>query len=740
MIFNSCIQLICLALIAKGQPANSTSEKDLAVNSQATRNWSYPLAPRDDNASDIFWGKTVQDPYRPLTKPLDPKTLKFIEESNAFTSSILELDATRSEIRKAIQRYGGQPIEHSYGLSNGYMYSLYNSGEQDQAVIARRYLGGPRITLVDPNMLFEKGTTKILNFSISPDGKYLAYTISRKGSDWESIYVMDLVYLNQVSEILWTRYNERISWLTDSSGFYYRSYAPANGITFDQAGLENEPPKYLSYNLHTVKSGRSQEFFIQNLADISGHQSHKLININDRFMLSIVQSVEPESEDNNYGSKARLVELEQGIASAKDFVLSSDGDHYIKYLRSDNEGMVFITDVGAPNRHVVKVKFDSLDKYEIIVSEFPDKMIEYQIEHGNRVALFSIWDGISFAAYIENGERKEINLPFGRAWFPQFTNNGNSITFLLTSFLQNQFYRYDFDKNSFTIEQKFDHRNFDSSKFVEYRALYTAKDGTEVPILITHRKGIKPDQSHAGFLYGYGGFNTMQSPRYDEFWAYLLQEKDMVIAIALVRGGNERGERWRYEGIQENKYRSYSDYADAVEFLHSDPKYGFVGKNMQFINGASNGGLLTSATCNLIPEKLGGCIADVGVHDLLRYSQFTVGDGWKDDYGKASDSKDMFNSLMKISPLENVLPPVNGTQTKFYPPYLINTADYDDRVSPLHSLKLAATIQNNHRNSPHPTLLYVAHRSGHSPSSRTKYLDKCVNAVSFINIVLKKLY
>ncbi|KXN65027.1 alpha/beta-hydrolase, partial [Conidiobolus coronatus NRRL 28638] len=585
----------------------------------------------------------------------------------------------------------------------------------DQFIISRRYLGGQREAFIDPNQLFEKGTTKILNYKISPNGKYLAYVISRKGSDWQSIYVVDILYRTQVSEIQWTRYNDEISWLSDSSGFYYRSYAPANGITFDQAGLENEPPKYIGYNLHTVKGGRSQEF-----------------------------SITPEAEDNHYGSKARLIELGQGIASAKDFILSANSDHFIKYLSSDEDGMEFITDIGARNRHIVKVNFNSLDKYEVIVSEFPDKMITDRLFFGSKVVLFSIWDGISFAAYIDyrkGSEPIEINMPFGVASNPRLSGDGSSLAFNLDSFLHySQSYRFDFDTNTLTLVNTFTHPNFDASKFVQYRTLYTAKDGTEIPLLIAHKKGIKPDQSHPGFLYGYGGFKSIQKPNYDQFWAYLLQEKNMVLAIALVRGGSERGYDWWESATKLNKYRSYSDYADAVEFLHKDPKYGFVGKNMQFINGVSNGGLLTAATCNLIPEKLGGCIADVGVQDLLRYDRWTVGDGWKEDYGKPSDSKEQFNALMKISPLENVLPAVNATQTKYYPPYLINTADYDDRVSPVHSLKLAATIQNNHKASPHPALLYVAHHSGHNPSSNTKYLDKCVNAVSLINIALNKLY
>jgi prolyl oligopeptidase len=744
MILNNLIKLICLSLLVKGKATNFTNEENLAVTAQAIRQWNYPIAPRDENASEIFWGQPVQDPYRPLANPFDSKTLKFMEESNTFTDSILELDATRAATRKAIQRFGGLPIEYSYSKFNNFEYSLYNPGDADQFIISRRYLTGPREAFIDPNQLFEKGTTKLLNYKISPDGKYLAYVISRKGSDWQSIYVVDILYRVHVSEIQWTRHNDEISWLSDSSGFYYKSYAPANGITFDQAGLENEPPKYVSYNLHTVKGRTSQEFVIENMGDIQESENHKLININDRFMLSIIKSVTPDNEDSHYGSKARLVELGQGIASAKDFVLSTDKDHFIKYLRSDEDGMEFITDIGAPNRHIVRVNFNSLDKYEVIVSEFPDKMITDRLFFGSKVVLFSIWDGISFAAYIDyrKGDQPiEISMPFGVASNPKFVDNGSSITFDLDSFLYySQSYRFDFDTNTLTLVSSFTHPNFEASKFVQYRALYTAKDGTEIPLLIAHKKGIKPDQSHPGFLYGYGGFKSIQKPRYDQFWAYLLQEKNIVLAIALVRGGSERGDDWWQSGTKLNKYISYSDYADAVEFLNKDPKYGFVGKNMQFINGASNGGLLTAATCNLIPEKLGGCIADVGVQDLLRYDRWTVGDGWKEDYGKPSDSKEQFNALMKISPLENVLPTVNATQTKYYPPYLINTADYDDRVSPVHSLKLAATIQKNHRTSPHPALLYVAHHSGHGPSSHTKYLDKCVNAVSLINIALNNLY
>ncbi|KXN65026.1 alpha/beta-hydrolase, partial [Conidiobolus coronatus NRRL 28638] len=299
-----------------------------------------------------------------------------------------------------------------------------------------------------------------------------------------------------------------------------------------------------------------------------------------------------------------------------------------------------------------------------------------------------------------------------------FSPDGKTFTFKLSSFLYiYQEFEFNFETGKLTLKSTKKAPGFDGDHYDQYLTHYKAKDGKDIPILMAHRKGINPDRSRAGLLYGYGGFKIQQHPGYTPLWAFLMKEKDMVVSIALIRGGYER---------------------DAVTFLNKDRKYGFVGDKKQFINGGSNGGLLVGATCNLIPEKLGGCIADVGVMDILRFGTFTGGASWESDYGLPQNSKEMFETEMKYSPLENVLPTKKSNKDKVYPPYLINTSDNDDRVSPVHSLKLAATIQANHKKSPNPALLYVAHNSGHSPSNAPKRVDGYVNMVSLINLTLRK--
>jgi prolyl oligopeptidase len=740
MVINNFIQLVLLSLLTKAQLNKASNESSIDSYGKKVDEWKYPFAPNDTYAGDTFWGQFVKDIYRPLSNPFDSKTLKYIEESNAFTNNYLDQDKSRIYTRRTLESMYNYERISQQTVVNGTTYEVYNPGSYTVGILTRRVGNGPRETLVDPREMFEKDTTQVACYGVSKNSKYLAYGLSRKGSDWQTFFVIDLKTGKQLNDkVNWGRYNGGLAWSGDE-GFYYYRFQEPQGITEDQAGLENNVVNYEGYYLHKVGDNESNDVPQDNGDNESSTSSRSVHVVNDRYLLTIYEQVIPQSEGGNGGSHAKIIDLNQRGGSSRS-ILSGNGSNFIKYLGSDSQGMEFITSVDAKYHQLVKVKFDNLDKYEVIVKEINEQMLYNSIASGTKRVNFYYWDGISFITYTEkDGDKpKEIKIPFGNANSASFSPYGDTFTFKLASFLYiYQEFEYNFQTGKLTLKSTKKAPGFDGDQFDQYLAHYKAKDGQDIPILMAHAKGINPDKSRAGFLYGYGGFQVQQHPGYTPLWGYLMKEKDMVVSIALIRGGYERGEDWYNSAIKLTKPLSYSDFSDAVDFLHNDRKYGFVGEKKQFINGGSNGGLLVGATCNLIPEKLGGCIADVGVMDILRFATFTGGASWETDYGLPQNSKEMFETEMKYSPLQNVLPTRSAYSDKYYPPYLINTANYDDRVSPTHSLRLAATIQNNHRKSPNPALLYVAHNSGHSPSNAPKRVDGYLNAISLINLALRK--
>jgi prolyl oligopeptidase len=264
--------------------------------------------------------------------------------------------------------------------------------------------------------------------------------------------------------------------------------------------------------------------------------------------------------------------------------------------------------------------------------------------------------------------------------------------------------------------------DFDGDDYVVKQVFYSSKDGTRVPMFITHRRGIELDGSHPTLLYGYGGFNISLTPGFSTSRAAWL-EMGGIYAVANLRGGGEYGKAWHDAGRQMNKQNVFDDFIAAAEYLVDA---GYTRPDKLAIQGGSNGGLLVAASMLQRPDLFGAALPAVGVLDMLRYHKFTIGRAWAHDYGTSEDSEEMFDYLLGYSPLHNVEEGVR------YPATMITTADYDDRVVPAHSFKFAAELQRKHAGGT-PVLIRIETGAGHGAGKPiSKQIEELADMWSFL--------
>ena len=269
----------------------------------------------------------------------------------------------------------------------------------------------------------------------------------------------------------------------------------------------------------------------------------------------------------------------------------------------------------------------------------------------------------------------------------------------------------------FQEENKFDTEGFETTQI-----FYPSKDGTKIPMFLTHKKGLVLNGENPVLLYGYGGFNVSLTPSFSPAMRMWIEEGG-VYAVANLRGGGEFGEEWYKAGTLERKQNVFDDFAAAGEWLIAE---GYTKKEKLAIMGGSNGGLLVGASITQRPDLFGAAICQVPVIDMLRYHKFTVGRYWVTDYGNAEKNAEDFAYMIKYSPLHNVKEGVD------YPPTLITTADTDDRVVPAHAMKFAATLQAAYTGD-HPILLRVEKNAGHGLGKPTvKIIEEQTDVYSFL--------
>lgn len=650
----------------------------------------YPIAPMS-KASDDFFGTTVRDPYRPLEAIDAPATKAWIARENAVTRAYLDAIPARGAIAAAYRKiYNFPKLSAPQRAGRRFFYS-YNTGLQTQSVIyERRSERGPSRVFFDPNTLSKDGSVQLTSLSFTQDGSYLAYSTSTGGEDWQTWHVKNVATGGDTRDVVhWSKFSGA-AWDADR-GFYYSGYdAPkAGNRTLSVLGVQK-------VWFHTIGTPQSSDRLV---FAASAHP--------DRFVGAEV------SHDNRYiylsadtGGTTQLSWKRRGD-SDRAFRPFTPYTKDITYSVLGNDGarVYLLTNNAAPRFRIVAVDLrDPRYTQHDIVAQTGYKLEGASIV-GNRIFLQYLHDAYTVLGVATTTGKSlgTIALPgLGTAGTPFARRQDRIAYYTFTSYaVPETTYRID----TRTLRTSVYYRPrvaFDDAPYVTEQLFGISRDGTKVPVFVTHRRGITLDGRNPVLLYGYGGFDISETPYFSADRALWLKMGG-VYADVILRGGGEFGEAWHDAGRLANKQHVFDDFAAAARMLiarkiTSTPKLA--------IDGGSNGGLLVGATVTQHPELIGAAIAEQGVLDMLRYPLFTVGKAWIPEYGDARASAAAFHWLRAYSPLHNVKP---GTH---YPPTLITTADHDDRVLPAHSFKFAAAMQAAQA-GPAPILLRVQTNEGH---------------------------
>ncbi len=684
----------------------------------------YPETKKVDVVDD-YHGTRVADPYRWLEDTNAPETQAWISAQNALTFGYLATIPEREAIRARLTELWNYPRHGTPYREGGKIFFFKNDGLQNQSVLyVQESLDGEARVLLDPNKLSEDGTVALSTTAVSPDGRYLAYGVSSGGSDWQEFHVRDIATGRDLPDrIQWVKFSGA-TWTKDGKGFFYSRYdEPKEG---DALLVANRNQK-LYY--HVVGTPQAEDRLIYERPDQPEWSFGTDLTHDGRYLIVYVFHGTDERE--------RIYVMDLGDPMAPDLdapitpVLDEfDASYSVIAVLPPADGSgaaptVYVhTDNGAPRGRIVAFPLDdpSPAKWRTIVPEGDDAM-QWASYIGGRLVVGYLADASSRVRFyaLDGAALGELALPgIGSVGGFSGRPEDTEVFYSFTSFAQpTTIYRYDLEKGEGSVFHA-PEVAFDPSLYETKQVFYTSKDGTRVPMFITHRKGIKLDGSNPTYLYGYGGFNIPMTPSFSVANLVWL-EMGGVYAMPNLRGGGEYGREWHQAGTKERKQNVFDDFIAAAEYLIRE---GYTSPSKLAIGGGSNGGLLVGAVMHQRPDLFAVAHPAVGVMDMLRFHKFTIGWAWVSDYGSSEDPA-MFPYLYAYSPYHNLKPGV------CYPATLVTTGDHDDRVVPGHSFKFAARLQES-QSCARPTLIRIETRAGHGAGKPTsKAIEEAADVLAF---------
>jgi prolyl oligopeptidase len=660
---------------------------------------------RKADVVDDYFGAKVPDPYRWLEDDNAEETKAWVQAQNKVTFAFLESIPGREAIRKRIRTlFDFERFDAPSRRGGRYFYS-HNTGLQNQSVLyVTDSLKDRGRVLLDPNTLSKDGTVALSGAAVSEDGKRLAYAVSQAGSDWQTWKVRDVdTGKDLADEVRWSKASGA-SWRKDGSGFYYSRFPePKEGEALK--GLNQGHQVFF----HRLGTPQSQDLLVFERPDQPEWYLWASTSEDGRWLAIYAgKGTDPKT-------RIYLQDLSRPGSKVEPFLDAMDAAYGI--VGNDGDTFYVLTDKDAPRFRLVAVARNHPDPkdWREIIPQAPGKdvLAGVSLVGGRFVANWMRDAHTAIELYAKDGKRqKELKLPtLGTAGGFDGKATDLETFYTFTSFTHpGAVYRYDFRTGRSSL-WKAPKVAFDPAAFETRQVFYTSKDGTKVPMFLVHRKGLRMDGKNPTLLYGYGGFNISLTPSYSSSRIAWL-EMGGVFAMPNLRGGGEYGMAWYEAGRLGKKQNVFDDFIAAAEWLiankvTSTPKLA--------INGGSNGGLLVGACLTQRPDLFGAAVPEVGVMDMLRFHKFTLGWGWKSDYG-SSETKEGFDVLIKYSPIHTIKP---GTK---YPPTLVTTGDHDDRVVPAHSHKFTATLQAAQA-GPAPILTRIETDAGHGAGKPT---DKAI--------------
>lgn len=674
-----------------------------------TINLKYPNTKKVDSV-DTYFGIKIQDPFRWLEDDRSPETENWVKEQNKTTFNYLDKIPFRKELKKRLEQLWNFEKLGSPFKEGDYIYFFKNDGLQNQNVLYRKKGDdGQAEVFLDPNSFSEDATTSLAGINFSKDGSIAAYSISEGGSDWRKVIVINAENKSIVEDTLVDIKFSGVSW-KGNEGFFYSSYDKPEG---SELSAKTDQHKLYYHKLGTPQ--KSDKVVFGGFPEEKHRYVGGYVTEDDRYL--VVTAAVSTS-----GNKLFIKDLTQPESELMTILDTTDSDSQI----IDNVGskLFILTNRNAPNKKVVTVEAenptpenwtDLIPETQNVLSVgtgggyfFAEYMVDaiskvYQYNNQGKMLRQIALPGLGSAGGF-GGKKKETELYFS------FTNYNNP----------ESIYKLDIKTGDYSLYWK-PEIDFKPEDYVSTQVFYPSKDGTKIPMMITHKKGLQLNGQNPTILYGYGGFNISLTPTFSVINAVWM-EQGGIFAVPNLRGGGEYGKQWHDAGIKTKKQNVFDDFIAAAEYLIAEK---YTSSEYLAIKGGSNGGLLVGATMTQRPDLIKVALPAVGVLDMLRYHTFTAGAGWAYDYGTAEDNLEMFNYLKGYSPVHNVRKGVE------YPATLITTGDHDDRVVPAHSFKFAAELQDKQTGA-NPTLIRIEVNAGHgagTPVSKT--IDQNVDIFGF---------
>lgn len=667
----------------------------------------YPDIYKDSSVVDDYHGTEIADPYRWLEDDNSDETKAWVTSQNEVTFNYLDKIPYRKDVEKRLADIWDYEKFGSPFKEAGQYYYFKNDGLQNQFVLYKINKDGADEVVIDPNKFSDDGTTSLAGTGFSKNGKYLAYFISEGGSDWRKGYVLDLESGEKLAdELQWIKFSG-ISWAGD--GFYYSRYPVSEDG--DELSGKNE---YHSLYYHKIGDPQSKDELVYRNDDHPQRNVYGGTTQDERW-LTISES------ESTSGNTLKVKDLSKHNSPFVTLADGFDSDNYI--IDSDKNRLLVMTNENAPKQKIMQVD----------INDFSAGMKPFIEESEDVMQGPSIAGGKIFIEYLRNAAsvvkvydmagnyQTDLELPgVGNVGSVSGKKEDAEAFFSFSSYtIPSSIYSLDTKTLKYeTFKQP--EIDFDFDAYETNQIWFESKDGTKVPMFVTHKKELKLDGTNPTLLYGYGGFDISLTPSFSITTLPIL-ENGGVYAVANIRGGGEFGKEWHQAGTKERKQNVFDDFQAAAEHLISA---GYTSSEKLGIRGGSNGGLLVGACITQRPDLYAVAFPAVGVLDMLRYHQFTIGWAWAGDYGR-SDDPEAFEYLIKYSPLHNV-------KETAYPATMVTTADHDDRVVPAHSFKFASELQTKH-NGDNPVLIRVETSAGHGAGKPTsKIIAEQADIISFM--------
>ena len=676
----------------------------------------YPATKKIDKV-DVYFGNSIPDPFRWLEDDRSAETAEWVKEQNKVTFDYLAAIPFRNTIKARMEKLWNYEKVSAPFKEGDYTYYYKNNGLQNQSVMYRKDAKGTEELFLDPNTFSKDATTSLDGVSFSKDGSLVAYSISEAGSDWRKVIFIDAKTKQSIGEPLVDVKFSGLSW-KGNEGIFYSSYEKPKG---SELSAKTDQHRLFFHKLGTKQAEDAILFGDQEKRRYVGGY----VSDDNRYLFI-------SAANSTSGNELYLKDL--SVPNSPIVAIHKGFEYDFDVLDNIGTTLFIVTNLKAPNKRIVTVDVANpgVENWKDLIPEteqvlnpstgagyiFANYMkdavsVVKQFDYKGKLIRTIALPGVGTASGF-GGKAKDKELYFS---FTNYVTPGTTYTFFPDS-----------GKSSVYVKPKVD---FVSENYESKQVFFTSKDGTKVPMIITHKKGLQLNGKNPTILYGYGGFNVSLTPSFSIANAVWL-EMGGIYAVANMRGGGEYGKKWHDAGTKMQKQNVFDDFIAAGEYLITQK---YTSSDFLAIRGGSNGGLLVGAVMTQRPDLMKVALPAVGVLDMLRYHTFTAGAGWAYDYGTAEDSKEMFNYLKGYSPVHNVKSGVK------YPATLVTTGDHDDRVVPAHSFKFAAELQEKQTGS-NPVLIRIETNAGHGagkPVSKTIEEAADIQAFTLFNMGFKSI-